>query len=94
MKTKDKFSDIFCSNIDPSKILKALLVLKIFKFLCRLIGHIEKGLDQKDKFNFKIYDVTTWLANNNTHIAHYLKNKDNQTIKFSQLMEYNKTIFL
>ena len=32
----------------------------------------KKRLDQKDKINFKIYDVTTCLANNyNTHIAQY-----------------------
>ena len=37
----------------------------IFKFL--------PSLDWKDKVNFKIYDVTTWLTNNyNTHIAQYL----------------------
>ena len=36
-------------------ILKALGVLKTFKFLSLLFGHVEKRLD----FNFKIYDVTT-----------------------------------
>ena len=54
--------------------LKALLVLKIVKFLSSIFGHVEKRLDQKDKVNFKIYDVTTWLTNNcNTHIDQYLK---------------------
>ena len=54
--------------------LKALLVLKIFKFLSCLFGHVEKQLDQKDKVNFKINDVTAWLKNNcNTHVAQYLK---------------------
>ena len=34
---------------------------------------LEKRLDLKDKVNFKIHDVTTWLTNNyNTHIAQYL----------------------
>ena len=43
--------------------LKALFVLKIFKFL-----------SQKDKVNFKIYDVKTWFTNNyNAHINQYLK---------------------
>ena len=33
----------------------------------------KKWLDWKDEVNFKIYDVTVWLANNcNTHIAQYL----------------------
>ena len=32
---------------------------------------LKKRFDYKDKVNFKIYDVTTWLINNyNTHIAH------------------------
>ena len=49
-------------------IFKALFVLKIFNFVL-----YKKRLDQKDKVNFKTYDVTTWLQNNyNTHIAQYL----------------------
>ena len=56
--------------------LKAAFVLKIFKFLSWLFGHVGKRLDQKDKVNFKIFDVTTCLTNNcNTHINQYLKNK-------------------
>ena len=39
--------------------LKALFVLKTFKFLFSIFGHAEKRLDYKDKVNFKIYDVTT-----------------------------------
>ena len=32
----------------------------------------EKRLDKKDKVNFKIHDVTTWLKNNcDRHIAQY-----------------------
>ena len=35
--------------------------------------------------NFKIYDVTKWTTNNyNTHFA-----KDNQTMKFGPLVDYN-----
>ena len=53
---------------------KAFFVLKIFKFLSSLFGHIAEQLDKKDKINFKFYDVTAWLSNNcNTHIAQYLK---------------------
>ena len=37
-------------------MLKALFILKIFKFLCWIFGHIEKRLDETD---FKIY-VTDW----------------------------------
>ena len=46
---------------------EATFVLKIFKifFYC-----VAKQLDKKDKINFKIYDVITWLTNNcNTLIA-------------------------
>ena len=55
--------------------LKALFVLKVFKFLSSLFTHAEKMAWLKEKVNFKIYDVTTWLTNNyNTYIAQYLKN--------------------
>ena len=53
---------------------KALFVLKIFKFLSWLFGHVVKQLDKKDKVNFKFYDVTAWLTNNcNTYIDQYLE---------------------
>ena len=55
-------------------ISKALIVLKVFKFLSWLFGHVSKPLDLKDKINFKFYDVTAWLANNcNTYIVQYLE---------------------
>ena len=55
-------------------MLKALFVLKTSKFLSRIFGQVEKRLDQKEKFIFKIYDVTTWETNNcNTRIDKYLK---------------------
>ena len=50
-------------------ILKVIFVLNLYKFLSWLLGLIEK----KRHANFKIYDVTIWLTNNdNTHIAQYL----------------------
>ena len=55
-------------------ILKALLVLQIFKFMPGTSVHVEKQLDQKDMINFKFYDVTTWLTYNyNKDIAQYFK---------------------
>ena len=37
--------------------------------------------------------METWLTNNNnTHIAQISQSKGNQTMKFHQLMEYNKAI--
>ena len=53
---------------------KALSILKIFKFLSWLFGHISKQLHEKDNVNFKLYDVTIWWTNNcNTHFDQYLK---------------------
>ena len=53
-----------------------------------------KWFDWKDKVNFKIDDVTTWLPNDcNTHIAQYLTIKGNLTTKLGHLIEYNKIIF-
>ena len=76
-----KVWDIFAPE-SPLKMMKnafyltleALFVLKIFKFLSWLFGHVAKRLDKKDKVNFKFYDVTAWLTNNrNTHIAQYFE---------------------
>ena len=55
----------------------------------------EKRLDYKDKVNFKIHDVTTWLANNcNAHIAQS-GSKSNQAMKLGRLIDCNKrNIFL
>ena len=56
-------------------ILKAFSVLKTLKFLSWLLGDAEKQLDLKDKVNFEICDVTTWLTENyKTHIAEYVTN--------------------
>ena len=50
----------------------------------------KSGLIRKDRVIFKIYYVTTWLTNNcNTRIARFSKIKDNQTMKFGHLIEYN-----
>ena len=58
-----------------------------------LFGHIEKRLDQKNKVNFKIYDVTIWETNNcNTHISQHL---GNQAIRQWNLVnQKEKNIFL
>ena len=37
--------------------LKALFLLKIFKFLSSLFGHTEKRRDQKYQVNFNIHDI-------------------------------------
>ena len=43
---------------------KTIFVLKLFKFLSSLFGHVTTWVDKKDKVNFKFYKVTAWLANN------------------------------
>ena len=55
-------------------MLKALFVIEIFTFLSWLFGYLEKRLDKKGMFNFKIYDVKNWATSNyNTDIVQYLK---------------------
>ena len=53
-------------------------------------------MDTQVKVNFKIYNIIDWTTkNSNTHIAQYLKNEVNHTMKFDQLIEYNmRHIFL
>ena len=72
-------------------ILKAFFFLKIFKiFVLTFWSYRKKWLGWKDKVNFKFHDVTAWLTNNyNTHTAQYLI-KNNQTVKFGQLIENNR----
>ena len=70
---------------------KALFVLKIFKFLSKLFGHVLKQLDLKDKVNFRFYDVAVAI-----HILPNMSgSKGSQTRKFDQLIECNmRNIFL
>ena len=59
-----------------------LFVLKIFKILSWLFGHVAKRLD-------KFYDVTVWLKTIAMHILSTIsRSKGNQTMKFGQWMEY------
>ena len=68
---------------------KALFVLRIFKFLSWVFGHVEKPLDQKDKIDFKICDVTTWLTIGIQIFTNISRSKINQAMKFGQLIEHN-----
>ena len=56
----------------------------------------KKRLDWKDKVNFKIHDVTTWLTNNcNTHIVQYLKKKRQPGHEVWSVNRYNmRNIFV
>ena len=75
--------------------LKALFVLKLFQLVSQRFGHVQKRLDEKDKVNFKIYDVATWVTNNCNVLPNILRSKGIQTIKFGQFIEHNmRNIFL
>ena len=42
---------------------RTIIVVKKFKFLFWLFGHVEKKIKiEKKKVNFKIYDVTTYAT--------------------------------
>ena len=57
-------------------ILKALFVLKIFKFCPESFAHVRKRLDKKVKINFKTYDFTNCEKNDcNPHITQYFKSQ-------------------
>ena len=77
-------------------ILKALFVLKVFKFFSSVFSHAEEMVWLEKKVNFKFYDVTAWLTNNcRTHIALNSGSKGNQRMKFGLLTECNmRNIFL
>ena len=66
--------------------LKALFILKIFKFL---VFKFSAQLERQGYF--KIYDVATWLTNNcNTHLRNISRSRGRpQTMKFGQLIKYN-----
>ena len=59
--------------ISPQKPQKLFLFLRYLSFCFDFLAMYKNTLIRK-KVNFKIYDVTNWLANNyNTHIDQYLK---------------------
>ena len=55
--------------IEPQKLF---LFSRYLTFCLEFFGRAAKRHDQKEKVNFKVYEVTAWLTNNyNTHIAQY-----------------------
>ena len=79
-----------CFNDNCSEVMKnafyfvliALFVLKIFKFLSWVFGHVEKLAWLERYVSFEIYDVTAWSTNNyNTPILFNISRiKGNQVI--------------
>ena len=72
--------------------LKALFVLDIFNFLSEIFGHLEKnGLIRKIWLISKFITSHTGWQTFTIHILPKISwSKGNQTIKFGQLIEYNK----
>ena len=69
--------------------LKALFVLKIFKFLSWLFGHVKNGLIRKIRLISKL--MTSQPGKQTIAISispNILVSKSNQIIKFGQVIEY------
>ena len=77
-------------------ILKALFVLKIFKFLSRLFGHAKNGLIRKIRSASKFMTSQPGLQTIAIHILPNISESEgNQAMKFGQLIEHIKrNIFL
>ena len=98
-----KYFLLTASMISHQKSCKMLFISsqKLFSFqrylkFCLVFLVMQKKLlDQKDKIKFQIYDVTSWLKdNNNTHVLNISPIKGNQTVKYSQLIKFsNRNIF-
>ena len=76
--------------------LKLFLFSRYLNFCHDFLFMQKKWLDQKDKVNFKIHDITAWLTTIAIGIMPNIsQSKGNQTMKLGQLKEYNKkNIFL
>ena len=75
-------------------MLKASFVLKMFKFLCQLFGHIEKvgSLATRLISKFMMSQPGQWTIT--VHILpDILGSKGTQTMELVQLIEYNKKNF-
>ena len=77
-------------------ILEALFVLKLFKFLSQLFGHVGNSLIRKLRLTSKFMTSQPGLQTFAIYIlSNISQSKGNQTMKFGQLIEYNKgNIFL
>ena len=76
-------------SISPQKLYS---FSRYLNFCLDFFDYVAKQLDQKDKDNFNIYDVTAWLTIVMHILPNILRSKDNQTMKFDQLIDYNMTI--
>ena len=73
--------------ISPKKLFS---FWKYLNFCPDFFSYVGKRLDEKVKFNFKVYDVANWEQTITMHILPNIsRNKRNKTTKFGQLIEYN-----
>ena len=77
-------------------ILKALFVPKTINFLSWLFGHVEEMASLQTRLFAKFMMLQPCYKAITSHILPNISpSKDNQTMKFGQLIEYNKiNIFL
>ena len=60
---------------------KPFLFSRYLTFSLDFFGRVAKRLDQRDKVNFQMHDVTAWLSNNCIHILPNISRiKGNQTM--------------
>ena len=72
--------------ISPKKLL---LFWRSLYFCSGIFCQVGKGLNKNVNAIFKIYGIKNWETDDySTHIAQYLKKKDNLTMKFDQLTNY------
>ena len=80
----------FLAKENTLKMIKMLFLLSRYLNFCADV--LVRQLDWKGKNNFKVYDVTTLETKNyNASNCNIPKSKGNQTMKHSQLIEYNIT---
>ena len=73
---------------------KLFSLLSYLNFSLGFLVMYKKRLDLKYQLNFKLYNVLTWLTKITVHILpNILQSKGNQTMKFGQLIEYNRETF-
>ena len=75
-------------------MLNAHFVLTIFKFLSLYFGYVERRLDKKATVSLKSSDSfkTVWTSKvpvDNTINSYNTRNKDNETMKFGELLKCN-----
>ena len=72
-------------------MLRALLVLEIFQFSSRHFGYVEESLIRKLELISKFMTSQTGQQVIAIHILFNIsRSKDNQTMKFGQLIEYSR----